>query len=186
MIYSLTRSTNPVIEPVTLTQAKDHLRVAGNADDAVIASQLTAARQAVERDTRQSLTTQTWRLKLDGWPLDGIRLYMPPVQSVTSITYTDGAGSSQTWSSSEYDVFTDDRPALVLPKYNYDWPTTRGDYRNIVVTYVAGYGDSGEDVPAGLKQAILLRLEMMYDGENEQLAGAYHRLVRSNSVGEYP
>lgn len=184
--YSLKRTGGPAVEPVTIAQVKDHLRLAASVDDALVASQIEAARQQVERDTRRSLITQTWRMKLDVWPIDGIQLYNPPVQSVTSVTYTDASGSEQTWDSSLYDVFTDSEPGLLAPKYNQSWPNDRGDNRSIVVTYVTGYGASGSTVPAEYKQAIMLRVEMLYDGENKQLNDAYYRLVNSAKVGVYP
>jgi len=184
--YSLKRTSDPAVEPVTVAEAKKHLRLTLNDDDSLIANAITAARQAVERDTGKSLITQTWRLKMDMWPTNGITLFHGPVQSVTSVTYVNDAGSSTTWNSSEYDVLSDGIPGHIHPAWNYDWPEVRGDYKGISVVYVTGYGDTGSSVPYELRQAVLLRLEMFYDGENQQLVDAYHRIVNGASDGVYP
>lgn len=184
--YSLKKISGPQVEPVTVAEAKKHLRLTLNDDDHVIANAITSARQAVERDTGKSLITQTWRLKLDMWPKYGITLLHGPVQSVTSITYVNDAGSVTTWNTSEYDVLSDGIPGHIQPAWNYDWPEVRGDYKGITVTYVTGYGDTGSSVPYELRTAMLLRVEMFYDGENQQLVDAYHRIVNGASDGVYP
>lgn len=191
--YSLQRSSEPAVEPVSLTELKSHLRVDHNADDARLESLISMARQAVERDTGRSLITQTWVARLDQWPCHAIDLMHPPVQSVTSITYIDGSGVTQTWSASEYSVDLYSQPGLIRPAYGCTWPTVRGDYRGITVTYVAGYGASGVSVPHELRQAVLLRCQMEYDGWNADALGtmrgaadAYERIVRARSVGMYP
>ena len=186
LTYSLKRISEPAVEPVTVAEAKNHLRLLLNDDDSQIANAIISARQSVERDTGKSLITQTWRLRLDMWPKDGITLHHAPVQSVSSITYVNDAGSTTTWLSSEYDVLSDGVPAHIQPAWNFDWPEVRGDYKGITVTYVTGYGDTGSSVPYELRSAVLLRTEMLYDGENQQLIDSYHRIVNGASNGVYP
>lgn len=90
----------PSIEPVSLAEAKAHLRVEVNDENSLIQTLITAARQYVETATRRALLQQTWDDKLDAFPCGAIVLPLSPVTSVTSITYLDTAGVSQTWSSS--------------------------------------------------------------------------------------
>ena len=79
----------------------------------------------------------------------------PPLQSVTSITYVDDAGDTQTLSSSLYQVDTKSQPGRIIPAYGESWPTVRSNTLNAVtVNFVAGYGDDPEDVPAGLRHAV--------------------------------
>lgn len=191
--YSLQRSVAPSVEPVSLTELKAHLRVDHTDDDLALAGLIKLGRQAVERDTGQALITQTWVLRLDDWPAQCIELWHPPIQSVSGITYVDADGATQTWSSDEYAVDIYSRPGLVRLAYNCTWPDIRGDERGIAVTYVAGYGTAGSDVPYELRQAILLRCQAEYDGWNADAAGsmrgaadAYDRIVRSAKVGVYP
>ena len=189
--YSLKRTVAPAVEPVSLSEVRDQLRVTSNDDDTILAANIVAARQAVERDTRRALITQTWRLKLDTFPKKAIRLPFSPLQSVTSVTYTPDGGGTTTWSASEYNVYADDEPALICPVFGDDWPEIRLEKRGIAVTYVAGYGSAATDVPAELRQAVLLQVEMLYDGlpmvgTVSPILEAYRAIVRAATVSEYP
>ncbi len=70
---ALTLFTPPTAEPVSLEEAKRHLRVDGNDEDVDILGLITAAREQAERHTRRQLLTATWDLKLDRFPADVIR-----------------------------------------------------------------------------------------------------------------
>ena len=186
--YNASRSVDPTLEPVTVGQAKDHLRVATSVDDTVIAMLIASSRLQVERDTGKSLITQTWELALDCFPSVGdyIRLDYGPVQSITSIYYNDSNGNATLWDSSNYQLKNTGNPALVIPAYNGSWPTDYAEERRgITVTYVTGYGANHTTVPAELRQAVLLRVEMLYDGEQPHLVDAYKRIVDSNRTGLY-
>jgi hypothetical protein len=63
--------TPPVIEPVTLAQAKQHLRVDFPEDDTLISMYITAARQYCEKATGRAFYNQTWLRTLDFFPLYG-------------------------------------------------------------------------------------------------------------------
>ncbi len=184
--YSLKRTSEPAVQPVELSAVKAALRVSGSASDSELSSLVSVARRVVERDSRRSLITQTWQLKLDSWPVEGIRLPMPPIQSVTSITYVDTGGTTQTWSSDEYDVSTDDEPGLITLAYQQTWPTLRGDRRGITVEYVAGYGDTASAVPATSQRAVIEFVRMQYDGLYEELMESYKALVQGEMAGTYP
>jgi hypothetical protein len=62
----------PAEEPITLAEAKLHVRQDGTADDDLITALIVAARRSCETRLRQALVTQTWDLYLDafpgGWP----------------------------------------------------------------------------------------------------------------------
>lgn len=186
MNYSLKRTTEPTSEPITLAEAKNHLRVpsADTVDEDKITILLKAARQQVERDIRRSLMQQTWTLKYDEFE-EEFELPFGPVQSITSIKYIDGTGSQATVSSGDYSLDSYSNPAVVRLGYNDTWPTHRGDIRGVEIIYVAGYADASS-VPAEVKAAILFKLEALYDGETPQLTAAYERLVGAQHEGSYP
>lgn len=68
--------SGPASEPVTLAEAKLHLRVETGMtdDDTLISALIVAARQVAETITRRALITQTWRLVLDQFPAPGINV----------------------------------------------------------------------------------------------------------------
>jgi len=118
----------------------------------------------VEAQTWRALVTQTWDLCLDAWPTDAfIELPYPPVQSVTSITYTDADGIVTTLPTTEYGVDTAADPGRVTLKYGKSWPgVTLGTVNPIVVRFVAGYG-AAVTVPYLLKQAMLFLVGHYYE-----------------------
>jgi uncharacterized phiE125 gp8 family phage protein len=166
----LTLVTAPAIEPITLQEAKDHMRVDHAYDDALIEPLITAAREMVESITRRALITQTWDYYLDTFP-NVLRLPMSPLQSISSITYTDVDGASQTLSSAVYVVDSDHEPGRVYEGYSQSWPSTQSIRKAVKVRYVAGYGDAAVDVPMPIRQAMLLIIGHLYENREPYITG---------------
>lgn len=139
-------------------------------EDPVLTALIEAARQKVEDLTGRALVTQTWDLFMDGWPYEILVPY-PPLQSVTTLKYTDENGDQQTWASSNYTVDTGKEPGRIVRAYNVVWPTVRDVINNVEVRFVAGYGDPG-DVPQLLKQAILVMAGHWYEERTPTVTGA--------------
>jgi uncharacterized phiE125 gp8 family phage protein len=164
--------TGPAVEPVTLAEARDHMRVDITDDDVLIAGLITAAREHLETICRPQLAmiTQTWRYVADGWPAsDTLELRPWPLQSVTSVAYTSDAGVTATFASSNYVVDTYSKPGRLRLKSTASWPgTTLQVLNGLVVEFVAGYGNTSAAVPQRLRQALLLLAAHWY--ENRELA----------------
>lgn len=164
---SLKLYTAPVYEPVTLTEAKAHLRVDVSTDDTYIGALITAAREACEHRIGRSLMRQTWELMLDEFP-DGIRLDNPPTLAVVSVEYADDDGDYVTLSSDDYTVDSNKEPGWIVPAYGLTWPTPRSQINAVRVRYRSGYSDSATEatqqaaVPKVLKQWMLLAIGDMY------------------------
>jgi uncharacterized phiE125 gp8 family phage protein len=156
---ALTLVTAPTVEPITLADAKLQARVDTGDEDAFLESLITAARQHAESFTRRALCTQTWDLKLEGFPCGAFVLPYPPVSAITSVTYVDTSGSSQTWSSALYRTSLPSgpkaSPAQIEPVWGESYPATREVSDAVTVRFVAGYGGAS-DVPAPIKTAIKL------------------------------
>lgn len=160
--------SGPAIEPVTVAEAKLHCKVDVTTDDALIANLIVAARQYAETFTQRAFISQTWDLKLDAFPCGVLTLPMPPVQSVTSITYLDTAGDAQAWSTALYQTDLPSglfaAPARIAPAYGQSYPLTRSDVFNAVtVRFVCGYGASATAVPTMIREAVLLLVGWMYE-----------------------
>lgn len=172
--WRLTRSVAPVIEPVSPSDFGQHVRFDSNDEDSLIVTYLASAREEFESDTLRALLTQTWVLRMDCFPDDVIELRRCPVQSVTSITYLDSAGASQTLATSVYTVDIYSEPARITFKYGQSWPTTYSQANAVTVTFVAGYGDTPDAVPEMAKQAIRLKAASYFENRTSgDLAADY-------------
>lgn len=163
---SLKVITPPASEPVTLAEAKLHLRVDGTTEDALISSLIVAARQGAEHLTDRALMTQTLELSLDGFP-SVIKLPRPPLVSVTSVKYVDQAGAEQTLVSTDYQLDAASEPARLMPAYGETWPTTRNQVNAVTIRYQAGY----TTVPDQIKSWMLLRIGMLYANRESVATG---------------
>lgn len=151
-------ATPPAVEPVTLAEAKLHLRVDGSDEDALIARLISAAREQAEQELDRAVAPQTLQLLLDAFPAGAIRLPRGPVTSVTSVQYVDDAGVLQTIAGANYALDDAQIDAWLLPAYGFDWPATRDEANAVRVTYVAGWSSC----PAAVQQWILLAVGTMF------------------------
>lgn len=152
--------TQPTEEPLTVSDAKIHLRVDGNDEDALIMSMIVAARESAEHETGRALCTQTRELVMDSFP-SRIVLAGAPVSAVLSVKYIDTSGVEQTLAAGNYDVDADSSPAVIIPATGKSWPATYSKQTAVRVRYTCGYGDAS-DVPAAIKAWMLLAIGTMY------------------------
>jgi len=175
---SLTRATPPAVEPVTLSEAKAHLRVDASDDDAYIATLITAAREWVEQYIDRTLVHTQWVMRFDKFPDSGIEpveLPRPPVvfsgtATAVTVTFTQEAGPTSTYSTAEYRVDRYATPGTILPIYGSTWTPHRQDDNAISVTWWAGYGASGTSVPAAIRHAILMLIGHWYESRQAAVA----------------
>lgn len=175
--------TGPTVEPITLAELRTHLRIDAEDDDALLASLIFAAREWIEGQTKRVLTLQTLDFTWDhGWPhvchrLE-IRLPVSPVSSVTSVSYVDEAGVTQTLSAALYTASLDSDTPRIVPAYNADWPTVRDVPAAVTVRAVCGYGNTQSDVPEPLRLAVKMHVEAHYD-RDERTMDMLMRVVES-------
>lgn len=173
--------TAPTIEAISISEAKTHLRVDSSDEDAMILAYVKSSRRWLERRYNLAFLTQTLVLTLDtfgqpGWwppasmyiapsyipsPIWGVIELWPPVQSVTSITYIDFAGATQTLSSSKYAVDTSSYPGRIAPAVGQIWPVTGPIPGAVKIEWVAGH-ISADLVPEDWKEANRLALGHYY------------------------
>lgn len=166
--------------------AKDHLRVAENItdDDDYIRSLIAAAIPVVENLTNRRLMLQTWALFLDTFPRGQcpIELPYPPLRAVSSITYTDVDGNTQTLATSEYQVDDKGLIGTVALKHGKSWPDTQTEGLNAVkVQYTCGYlspemlnptdDDKTKMLPKAFRQAMLLLIGTWYENRETVIVG---------------
>ena len=159
---SLRLVTAPAQEPVTLAEAKERLRITGDSFDADLASLLRAARQEIDGNSGwlgRALITQTWDLILTSFPTAGWPIYipLPPLQSVTSITYIDAAGAAQVIAGTEYRILNRGTAASLIEAVGGDWSYDADLERldPITIRFVAGYGSTPVHIPEPIRTWII-------------------------------
>ena len=160
----LTTITAPAELAVSVAEAKAHSYISTDDEDALITSKLKTAISDVETLVGVALVTQTLEARWEEWPEQGY-LLLPryPLVSVSSVKYTDSAGTEQTWSSDNYAVDVYSEPGRIWLNSGCSWPTAGlCPGPSIAVRYVAGFGDAA-DVPDALKSAVLLYFGDLYE-----------------------
>lgn len=173
---SLTLITAPTVSPISLQQAKDHLRISHSDDDDKVQLCIDAATAYVDGEDGflgRCLVTQTWRLTLDEFPTDEIKIPLPPLQSIVSVGYDDPDGNGQTFSALDFYADVASEPGWIVP--NDDWPETLDAINAVRIEFVAGYPpttdspiDYRANIPASIRQGMLLMIGSMFESREDQ------------------
>jgi len=163
--------TAPTAEPISLAQAKAHLRVTDSAEDSLISSLITVVRQACEDRIRRTIVKTGYEYTAAAF-VDRMALDRGPLLQVTSVKYLDATATLQTLAPSTYVV--DQYAALpaVLLASGAAWPTVATGRPDAVrISYAAGYCDENltPAPPAPLVHWMLLQLAHFFD--NREASG---------------
>ena len=161
--------------PLSLAEAKNHLRVGHNEDDAAIESLIAAGIDEFERRTGRAFSEVSCVLSLDEFPDGAIYLPRPPVTEVTEISYRDSAGvhvlDELLWYAS-----IGASPAVVIPALDTSWPVTDGRADCVVITYRAGILDK---FPPLIRNALLIWLDLEFHEHDDRTAERMRRRIES-------
>lgn len=163
-------ASTPAVEPVSIEEAKAHLRLESDEDDDYVETLIQGAREVTEKSLGRGLVTQTWELTLDEFPdEEEIELPKGALASVTSVQYLDANGVLQTLATTEYEVDSKSEPGKVRLAYAKSWPTTRERWNAVRVTYVVGTAAAA--VPKPIYQAMLLLISQAYEHRTPEVTG---------------
>ena len=177
-----TLKTAPTVEPISLDEAKRHLRIDIDETDHddYLQDLIVVARHQVEMITWRKLFTQTWYAYLSGWPhRNYIELPFGNLQSVTpevidgvsGIKYIDADGDEYAWTSDEYIVGTDYQHGRITLADGYTWPNeTLYPSNPIEIVFVCGYL-LVTDVPPQIKQAMKMIMSELFENRETSLIG---------------
>ena len=173
--------TPPLAEPLTLAEAKAHLRLDGAEEDALLLSLIATAREHLEREAGICLIERGLRLYLDDWP-EPLTLAHGPVRAVTAVTVYDDDGEPAAVSLDGHRLDGAARPARLYLK---ERPRPGAALNGVEIDFIAGFGTSGADVPEALKRAMLMHVALMFAfrgavaAENQPagVPNGYERLV---------
>jgi uncharacterized phiE125 gp8 family phage protein len=169
-----TEITAPTKKPITREEVKDWLRIDHVEEDGEIDDLITMATEDVEAYTGRALITQTHDLYLDYFPRDNrpVKVPKPPLQSITSITYTDSNGTSgTTFASTKYVVDTVSEIGRIGLKSGETWPSTYDEINAVTIRFVCGYGTTQDTVPAKIKQRMKILISELYTHREIYMVG---------------
>lgn len=181
MKYSLYRVTKPTDPIVTIAEAREQLRLDAygspptHPEDDYVEGLIEAITQDLDAGTGwlgRALAPQTWRLALSALPSGSrsIRLPYPPLIEVTSFTYVDTDGATQTMvEGTDYRLTSTEDCAFLSPLYNELWPVSRDDIDTVLITYRCGYVEGSPEavaVPSIVKRYVKAALTEAYDNRD--------------------
>jgi len=152
-------------EPITLEQAKQHLRVVYDDEDSYISGLIVAAREMAEGKLNRTIKQRVRESAFCNWT--NIVLRKPPFVSVESLSYIDSSGEEQYLE--DYAVRSRSEPARIALPYGFSAPSVQPSDEAIVVRYVAGYPEG--QVPQPIIQWMLLVIGTMYENRETMSAG---------------
>jgi uncharacterized phiE125 gp8 family phage protein len=160
---ALVLTSGPTSEPVTVAEAKAHLRVDAANEDTLIASLILTSRLHVETALGLALLTQSWRLLLDRWPPEkDLELPLRPLQSIDAVRVLPAEGAPTVIDPSAYLADTASVPPRLI-RTGVIWPQPGKAAGGVEIDFTAGYGASAADVPAPIRQALLLLIANWYE-----------------------
>ncbi len=162
--------TPPAEAPVSVTEAKSHIRLALGitADDTDVGRYIDAATGLLEGFANRAFVNRTLDLVFDEEPEGGvIELPTAPIASVTGVYLTPDEGEEVTVDAAVYrSSLTSGRVAL---RRGAVWPVVGSSLAEMDawrVRFVAGYGGA-DDVPEPIRQAILLQVAEWYENRGD-------------------
>ena len=166
----LTETVAPVADPITLAEAKTHLRVDGTDSDTLITAQITAARQYIEKTIQRSMVQRTYRADVEGFAYR-YRLPLPPLASISSIKYYT-PDSPQVLTTLDANFYRADlgRSEIYMDASSASIPSIASRHDAVQITFVAGHApdtsspiDHAANVPEAIKAATKLLVADMYE-----------------------
>lgn len=156
--------TPPAVEPVSLAEAKAHLRVVSADEDQLIAALIDSARRIAEARSGLLFIQQTWKAYLDDWPPGGvIDLPLAPVSSVADVAVLGEDDIAAIIDPAHYFADTASRPARLVLRGSRAWARPGRVANGIAITLNVGFGAAATAVPAPLRQAMLVLIAHWFE-----------------------
>ena len=183
-IYVNFSISTPTQEPLSVDDVKDDLGINTTDHDAKLRRYIVEGRNLAEKTLGRALITQTITYKIDEFPYDDeIYLPRPPLISVTSVSYIDSTGTTQTFTN--YSTDTTSQPGRIYLNYGVDWPSTQDIENAITIVYQAGYGDASS-IPQNILGGIMLYVqERFYQSDSKYAENAMNNLFGVEQVWHF-
>lgn len=159
-------ATAPAVTPISVSEFKLFARIDHDDEDAALALMIAAVTDAAERYLGRALIEQTIYYTLDNWPGREVELPYPPLISVTGIHLrkADGTWDATPYDAANYYAITEGIPGSIALRSGAVEPiNVDADYGRYQIRYKAGYGDEADEVPAAIRQALLIWANNAYE-----------------------
>ena len=163
----LNRTVAATLWPITLADAKEHLRVSGTDEDVLIANVIKAASDQIGEMSGRVLSAETWTVASACF-YGRVTLPKSPITAATAIQYYDAAGALQNAVTSDFNVFIGEDYSMIEPKPGAAWPTAQPRPDAVRITFTAGYAIC----PFALRAAMLLLIGHLYSNREATVVGA--------------
>ncbi len=204
MRTSLQIVNQPTVEPVSVAQLKQHIRIDNDSDDALLAIYGPAARGMAEAYTARCFVNTTLLYTIapggslswgsqGGWGGHGryptYDLPRSPVSEVESVVLNDVTGVATTLPGAAYMVDTSLTPPRIRLDYTTGLIPTTQPVESYQIQFVAGYGPDATTTPLPAVNAILIIAAALYEhrgdagGEIPQAAEWLLDPIRVNYFG---
>jgi uncharacterized phiE125 gp8 family phage protein len=161
-------NTPPVAEPVSLAEAKAHLRVMHSDEDTFISTLISTARHVIEQRYDLALMAQGWSVFADKWPMQGVfNLPLHPVSSIIDIKIYGDDDVAATLDPAHYYLESASKPARLVLRNGRVFPPPARRVNGIEIKLTAGFSS----VPTVIKQALLIILADLYASRGDVDAG---------------
>ena len=162
----------PASTPVSVEDCKEDLRIEDSFtdDDALISSYIYAAAKLASEITGKKLINETIKLSLSSFTTE-IDLKFLPVASITEIQYYDVDNVSQTLNVSDFYLYNYDQEGCLVVKDSTTLPATYSRRDAVNITFVAGYGTDGTNIPVTILKAIRLIVAHWYENRSQSIIG---------------
>jgi len=161
--------TQPSEWPLSLDEAKTHLRVRHDEEDSYITDLVASATTYLEGQFDLQLARREYRLTLDAFS-DTIELPRKPVAAVTSVKYFDEAGVEQTLDPAVYTADLESSVQWVLLNEGQAWPTLMTGVNTVSITFTTGFLPA--NTPPDTKQAIRMLVGHWYSNRETVVVGS--------------
>ena len=174
---ALVLTAAPAVEPVTVDEAKAHLRIDHNDEDALLGSLIATSRLHIEAALDLALVTQSWSWRLDAWPDDmAVALPLRPVQSVEAVQVTAADGTVETLSSEKFLLNGANLRPRLLSRAGA-WPRPGVPALGIEIAFTTGFGSTASDVPPPIRHSLLMLVAHWYEHRGStEVGGASARI----------
>ena len=163
---------------LSLTEMRQQVRQDSSEDDGLLLQYEVAARNHIRLHAGIVMSSQQFRMQLDGFPERAVRLPVWPVIAIASISYFDG----DVWKGLEpgsWRAELERNPALIIPRGT--WPCPSAEMASVKIDVSAGFA-SAADLPDTIRAAALLLVEQLYE-KHSDFTGTIDQLLRHYASG---